>query len=154
MRSAFALLAAPLLVAGVPAPWVWPLTPRPAVTRPFDGPPVPWSPGHRGVDLTANVGQAVLAPDAGVVVFAGTVVDRHVITVQHPDGLRSSFEPVSGELPVGTAVTRGQRIAAVATGTHCPAVCLHWGVRRDEQYLNPLLFVPRRHAVLLPDPTG
>ncbi|PID54276.1 MAG: peptidase M23, partial [Micrococcales bacterium] len=74
--------------------WVWPLDPRPAVSRAFDPPPRRWLAGHRGIDMPAAEGTPVLAPRQGTVTFAGTVVDRGVVTITHPDGLRSSLEPV------------------------------------------------------------
>lgn len=131
--------------------WAWPLSPLPAVQRRFDGPPAPWAPGHRGVDLQASPRQPVLAPAAGTVVFSGIVVDRGVITIDHGNGLRSSFEPVMNSLPLGSVVSKSQQIAVLGNGTHCPSACLHWGVRRDSLYVDPLGFLSRRFAVLLPD---
>lgn len=116
----------------------------------FDGPPVPWAPGHRGVDLAAGQGSQVLAPEQGVVVFVGVVVDREVLTLLHPNGLRSSFEPVSSTATVGQTVARGAVIGRVNGQTHCGTACLHWGVRDGAEYVDPLRFVVRRYAVLLP----
>lgn len=124
------------------------------VLAPFRAPPERWSPGHRGVDLRAVAGVPVLAPGPGVVAFADTVVDRAVLTVLHPGGLRSSLEPVVSEVTVGAQVTAGQRVGTVqAVATHCaPASCLHWGVRRDRTYLDPLnLLAGAGPVVLLPD---
>lgn len=124
------------------------------VLAPFRAPPERWSPGHRGVDLRAAAGVPVLAPGPGVVSFADTVVDRAVLTVLHPGGLRSSLEPVHAEVAVGAQVTTGQRLGTVqAVATHCaPASCLHWGVRRDQTYLDPLsLLAGAGPVVLLPD---
>lgn len=134
--------------------WTWPLEPRPAVVRPFDPPRRPWLSGHRGADLGAVRGAAVRSPEAGTVVFSGWVVDRPVVTIDHGDGLRSSFEPVVGTAPVGTAVTKGEPFGTLAPGeaTHCgPDDCLHWGVRRGDEYVDPLAFIEdRRPSVLLP----
>ncbi|MGO4805685.1 M23 family metallopeptidase [Arthrobacter sp. 2MCAF15] len=137
-----------------PAPnWSWPLSPRPAVLRAFDPPARPWLSGHRGVDLAAAyVGAPVVSPAAGTVSFVGVVVDRPVITIDHGNGLRSSFEPVASALTVGAAVAAGDILGQVQAG-HCgPAPpCLHWGVRRGEEYINPLAFVmDLRPSVLLP----
>jgi murein DD-endopeptidase MepM/ murein hydrolase activator NlpD len=132
--------------------WEWPLTPRPPVLRGFDPPPKPWLSGHRGVDLeTADPAAAVVSPAAGTVSFVGVVVDRPVITIDHGGGLRSSFEPVDSPLAVGSAVTQGQVIGTTLPG-HCPSAgCIHWGVRRGEEYVNPLQFVlDLRPSVLLP----
>jgi len=139
------------MIAGSVHGWEWPLSPKPGVARPFDPPLKPWMSGHRGVDLRAAVGAPVLAPEAGTVSFVGTVVDRQVLTLDHGNGLRSTFEPVSSSLEPGSRVTKGQVLGSLDPG-HCgPAACLHWGVRQGEVYLNPLSFVmDLRPSVLLP----
>ncbi|WP_299033988.1 peptidoglycan DD-metalloendopeptidase family protein [uncultured Pseudokineococcus sp.] len=134
--------------------WEWPLPGEPAVLRPFVAPLQRWSPGHRGVDLAAGAGDLVLAPSDGVVGFAGTVVDRGVVVLEHDGDLRTTLEPVQPLLPVGAAVRRGEAVARLVGG-HCPPGCLHWGVRRgrgtDAVYLDPLaLLGPPAPPVLLP----
>jgi len=129
------------------------------VLQPFVAPVQQWSPGHRGVDLAAGPGALVLAPSDGVVGFAGTVVDRGVVVLDHAGGLRTTLEPVVPLLPVGAAVRRGEAVARLGTGGHCAPGCLHWGVRRgrDAQavYLDPLaLLGPPPAPVLLPLPSG
>ena len=148
-----AVAAAP---APAPAPaarsWAWPLAPRPAVLRTFDPPEKPWLSGHRGVDLQAAAdGGPVTSPESGTVSFVGVVVDRPVITVDHGNGLRSSFEPVRSGLKKGATVAKGDVLGALMTG-HCGAApCVHWGVRRGEDYVNPLGFVmDLRPSILLP----
>ena len=75
--------------------------------RAFDPPDKPWMSGHRGVDLgAAHDGVPVTSPAAGTVSFVGVVVDRPVITIDHGNGLRSSFEPVDSPLRTGSAVAR------------------------------------------------
>jgi murein DD-endopeptidase MepM/ murein hydrolase activator NlpD len=132
--------------------WTWPLLPRPPVLARFDPPDVRWGSGHRGVDLGATVGQEVLAPTAGVVTFRGVVVDRGVLVIETAGGLRTTFEPVDSSLPVGTAVAQGEAVGTVAaTAGHCaPVTCLHWGVLRDETYLDPLALVGAVRVILLP----
>ncbi|MHA7210655.1 M23 family metallopeptidase [Arthrobacter sp. MDT1-65] len=139
--------------------WSWPLAPAPAVLRPFEKPAQRWLRGHRGVDLAAAAAgraPAVLSPDDGVVSFAGTVVDRGVLSIDHGEGRISSFEPVTTQLVRGQRVGRGEVVATLeARGDgppgHCPATCLHWGVRVDGEYVDPLSFVlDRRPSVLLP----
>ena len=132
--------------------WTWPLLPRPPVLARFDPPEVRWGSGHRGVDLGAAVSQEVLAPTDGVVTFRGVVVDRGVLVIETAGGLRTTFEPVDSSLTVGTAVVQGQAVATVAaTPGHCaPATCLHWGVLRDETYLDPLVLVGAVRVILLP----
>ena len=134
------------------AGWQWPLDPAPAVVRAFHAPPTPWSAGHRGVDLATSVGAAVLAAGGGQVTFVGSVAGRGVVVVTHPGGLRTSYEPVMGTLAVGAAVRPGQPIGLVqAIPGHCPLrACLHWGLRRGEDYRDPLSLLGRGPPVLKP----
>lgn len=143
----------PRTIAGddEPGVWSWPVSPVPEVTRPFEFPD-PYGPGHRGIDLAVPAGAPVLAPDDGTVHFAGWVVDRPVMSIRHPNGLISSFEPVDAVVEVGDAVVRGQTIATVAAEpAHEPSGGLHLGARADGEYVDPLSLLggaPR--AVLLP----
>jgi len=130
--------------------WQWPVPPHVPVNA-YAAPPTRYAAGHRGIDLAVSPGQPVAAPADGVVRFAGVVVDRPVLTLDHGGGVLSSFEPVASDLPVGTPVARGAVVAAVGSGGHCAAGCLHVGVRVDGEYVSPLLFFARvPPAVLLP----
>src|SRR5690625_3060988 len=62
----------------------WPVAgDPPEVAHPFDPPPRPWLPGHRGVDLSAEDGAEVRAAGPGTVAFAGHVAGRPVVSIQH-----------------------------------------------------------------------
>lgn len=122
----------------------WPLSPDPTVTRPFEAPADAYGAGHRGVDLAASPGQDVLAAGPGVVVFSGYLAGRGVVSVDHDGGLRTTYEPVLPTVAQGDQVYGGQVIGTVLAGhPGCPVdACLHWGVRRGEEYLDPLTLVP------------
>ncbi|UFU05200.1 M23 family metallopeptidase [Ruania halotolerans] len=132
----------------------WPLDPIPsdpwaAISRGFERPPAPWAAGHRGVDIPAQPGDPVFASAAGVVAFSGIVVDRPVLSVDHPGGLRTTYEPVSSHLQAGDAVATGEPIGVVATGGSCTE-CLHWGVRAGAgYYLDPLMLLAVRPVIRL-----
>ncbi|MDQ1294814.1 MAG: hypothetical protein QG608_2699 [Actinomycetota bacterium] len=130
---------------------VWPLDPVPRVIRRFSVGPFPWSPGHRGADLVAHDGQSVRAALAGIVSFSGRVVDRSVVSVLHPDGLRTTYGPLSPAVVRGQRVEQGEVLGTVAPG-HCAVEsCLHWGALRGESYLDPLsLLKALGRPVLLP----
>ncbi|WGW13086.1 peptidoglycan DD-metalloendopeptidase family protein [Saxibacter everestensis] len=134
-----------------PERWEWPLFPVPEVLRAFDAPVQNWLPGHRGVDLSADPGQVVLAPAAGIVSFAGTVVDRPVVTLSVDGGTKISFEPVAARVKAGKRVEAGQVIGTIdAAESHCVG-CLHWGVRKEGRYLDPMSFVMNTDSsILLP----
>ncbi|MFF5286337.1 M23 family metallopeptidase [Streptomyces sp. NPDC013171] len=145
----------PVWPAGPPPALVWPVSPSPPeILRGWQPPPGPYAAGHRGVDLAAPPGTPVLAPAAGTVTFAGPVGGRGAVTLTLPDTgtppLRTTFTPVTPLVPPGTVVTPGTPIAEVTAGTHCPRSCLHWGLLRGEEYLNPLLLTRRAPSRLLP----
>lgn len=99
-----------------------------------------WLPGHRGIDLATSVGRTVNSPAAGEVTYAGIVVNRPVVSVRHTGGFVSSLEPVDATVRVGDAVDVGEALgtASIAAGHCAPATCVHWGLRRDGRYVNPL----------------
>lgn len=148
---------------------------RPRVVHPFEKPAQRWSTGHRGVDLRVPENdRRVYAPAPGKVVFSGTVVNRKVLVIAHPDGRRSTFEPMDEALPVGTTVAAGEVIGTVAVtagGTserpyrRCSTACLYWGVRqggargdgsgKTAEYINPMsLLGSKEPSILLPVPGG
>ncbi|MCI2419205.1 M23 family metallopeptidase [Saccharopolyspora sp. K220] len=133
----------------------WPLAPPPAVARPFEAPEHEYGPGHRGVDLVGEVSQPVLAAGDGLVVYAGWMVDRNLVSIEHVDGLRTTYEPIAPVVAVGDQVTRGQPIGHLEPGhPQCtaepPGTCLHWGARRRLDYLDPLRLLGFGHVRLLP----
>jgi murein DD-endopeptidase MepM/ murein hydrolase activator NlpD len=132
--------------------WTLPLPGPPSVARRFDPPSEPWRSGHRGVDLAAAEGAAVLAAGSGVVVFAGEVGGRPVVSVAHEGGLRTTYEPVLPAVRAGQAVARGSPLGTLLAGhAGCPAAaCLHWGLRRGETYLDPLALLRPPRLRLLP----
>jgi murein DD-endopeptidase MepM/ murein hydrolase activator NlpD len=92
-----------------------------------------------------------VAPTAGVVFFAGVVVDRGVLSIRHADGTVSSFEPIAASVSAGDEVGSGQSVGRVSEGGHCDSACLHVGARVEGVYVDPEpYFSVRRRAVLVP----
>jgi len=122
----------------------WPLRPRPAVVRVFDGPEQKWDRGHRGVDLAGVVDQPVYAAGPATVVFAGRLAGRPVISLAHLGGLRTTYEPVHAAVRAGQQVNASTTLGTLLAGHQgCGAqACLHWGAmwgpasRAD--YVDPL----------------
>lgn len=141
--SAAPAAAAPAsTVPGAPGAYGWPVE-AVRVTRRFEPPPEPWLPGHRGVDLAAATGAVVRAAGPGRVAYAGMVAGRGVVSILHPDGVRTTYEPVAATVVEGDVITRGAPIATLTPGHDgCPVeACLHWGARRGESYLDPLSLI-------------
>jgi murein DD-endopeptidase MepM/ murein hydrolase activator NlpD len=130
----------------------WPLPGFPTVVRGFDPPPHPYGRGHRGVDLAGAAGEPVLAAGTGTVVFAGPLAGRGVVSINHPGGLRTTYEPVLASVAAGDVVGRGQQIGILESGHPgcAPAACLHWGLRRGADYLDPLQLLAPGPLRLLP----
>ena len=144
-----ALIISVALISAIPAAaddvrLQWPLRPAPAVARGFDAPSPNWNRGHRGVDLPGAPGQPVYAAGSATVVFAGMLAGRPVVSLAHPGGLHTSYEPVRAAVRVGQPVTSETVIGELMAGhIGCPATaCLHWGAMwgpaSGADYVDPL----------------
>lgn len=143
-----ALLA---LQVGVPPAlaWTWPVV-GPVLTPFIFNRSDPYASGqHRGVDIGAAVGDPVLAPVAGTVVFAGSL-PRHgrTVTIESPDGYSITLLHLgTAETRRGALVAEGDRIGTVGLSGE-PEVdgpYLHLGIRLSADphgYLDPLLLLP------------
>ena len=164
------VLAIPAPAVGavrLPTPAGWPFSGFPVVQRGFDPPALAWTSGHRGVDLAARPGQAVLAAAEGTVAFVGSIAGKPVISIDH-GSVRTTYEPVISTLHAGDRVALGQVIgqlglngpgsgglgsdgpgsggpdfSGLGLSKHCHD-CLHWGLREGKKYLDPLLLLGNR----------
>jgi murein DD-endopeptidase MepM/ murein hydrolase activator NlpD len=115
------------------------------VVDPFRLPDGPYGAGNRGLEYRTTPGAPVRAIGAGAVVFAGQVAGRLVVSIDHPDGLRSSLVGLASIEVRAGEVVRGGDVVGRAAGV------LHLGVRRDGRYLDPAtLFDERGPARLVP----
>jgi murein DD-endopeptidase MepM/ murein hydrolase activator NlpD len=132
--------------------WRWPLAPRPAVVRPFQPPATRYGAGHRGIDLTAMPGQSVTTVADGTVTHVSVIAGRGTVTVTHPSGVRSTYEPVAAVVTVGDVLRAGAAVGRVeGQGSHCdPRACLHLGAIRGGEYLDPLVLLGAGRVRLLP----
>jgi septal ring factor EnvC (AmiA/AmiB activator) len=103
--------------------------------------------GNRGWELATRGGELVRAVGHGVVAFAGQVAGSGVVSIVHPDGLRSSVTGLARVVVrTGDSVVAGAPIGVAAAG-------LHLGFRRNGQYVDPaVVYGVRRHAYLVPVP--
>ncbi|PRC48891.1 peptidase M23, partial [Mycobacterium sp. ITM-2017-0098] len=93
---------------------------------------------------------------AGTVVFAGTLAGRPLVSIAHPGGLRTSYEPVQPAVRPGQRVASGTVLGALVAGhPGCggPA-CLHWGAMwgpaSQADYVDPLALVETTPVRLKP----
>jgi len=116
------------------------------IADPFRLPPSPYASGNRGIDYSTVPGAAVAAMADGVVLFAGPVAGAMHVTVEHADGLRSTYSFLAGvSVSVGQAVIAGSPVGIAAA-------LVHVGIRDLlGNYLDPAsLFGSTRRAVLVP----
>lgn len=160
--AATTLLAATLFAFGwafAPhaAAYVDPTTGAPHASRVIKRADIPeknWMPGHRGVDLDLRIGAPVLAAEAGIVAFAGVVAGTPSISIDHRDGIRTTYLPVHPKVRVGDTVEEGSVIGTLARhqgpdSRHHRG--LHWGALiAKDTYINPLDLLARPKIVLKP----
>jgi murein DD-endopeptidase MepM/ murein hydrolase activator NlpD len=117
--------------------YAWPVVGR--IIDPFRLPAGPYGAGHRGIDIAAPVGTPVHAASGGVVAFAGTVAGSLFVSIDHPDGVRTTYGYLSSvAVSRGDEVARDQVIAASGfghPGKELPH--LHFGARLDGRYIDP-----------------
>jgi murein DD-endopeptidase MepM/ murein hydrolase activator NlpD len=131
-----------------------PLKFEPRVTSSFSGarrhPVLNYTRAHNGVDYAAPSGAPVGAVASGTVTFAGWAGGGgRTVRVRHASGYESEYmhlSAIAGGIRPGVHVGQGELIGKVgasglATGPH-----LHYGLRRDGRYVNPV----REHQNLPP----
>ena len=121
-----------------PANWTWPV--QGPVINPFDPPDTPFGSGHRGIDIAAEVGTEIVAPEAALVAFAGKVGGHLFITLDHGGGLESTYSWISATLVrKNDVVARGQPIGLTGAGHPGSTVPhLHLGVKLADVYQDPM----------------
>lgn len=119
-----------------------PPLPGPVADR-FRLPSSPYGPGNRGWEYRGVAGRPLRAAGGGVVAFAGQVGGSLVVSIDHPDGLRTTYSWLSS-----TTVRRGEHVSRGAIVGFALDV-VHFGVRRGDRYLDPALLFGRLHARLV-----
>jgi len=120
------------------ASWAWPATGR--LTNVF-------SPRHPlGIDISMVVNTPIAAASAGQVTFVGgnpcCSYGYHVI-IQHPDGLETLYAHLSQIwVSSGQWVETGEVIAGSGNTGYSTGPHLHFEIRKNGVYQNPLTYLP------------
>jgi murein DD-endopeptidase MepM/ murein hydrolase activator NlpD len=119
----------------------WPV--RGQVTREYDPPETPFGSGHRGVDVAAPLGTPVRAAQVGTVAFAGPVAGALFVSIDHPDGVRTTYSWLSEvRTRVGDRVERGEIVGLSGSGhPGLEPPHLHFGARYGGEYIDPMLLL-------------
>ena len=108
-----------------------------------------WGTTHKGIDIPASYGSAIVAADSGTVIQAGYGISGsgyggygNVVAIDHGNGIITLYAHMSSvATSAGATVAKGQTIGYVgstgnSTGNHC-----HFEVRVNGTAVNPLGYV-------------
>ena len=102
-----------------------------------------WGRLHSGIDIGADEGEAICAAKSGRVIFSGTADGYgNYIKIDHGGGLETAYGHCSVlAANVGDEVERGQTIAYVGSTGNSTGPHLHFEVKIDGEFKNPLDYV-------------
>ena len=100
---------------------------------------------HYGVDIANKIGAPVLASGAGVVSFAGKMVDfGNVVDVEHGYGYKTRYAHMSRiSVKIGDVVKDKQQLGLVGSTGHSTGPHIHYEVRHNGKLINPRPFLHR-----------
>lgn len=98
---------------------------------------------HSGVDITADEGEPVLAPNDGVAVLVDDqFYSGNSVILDHGQGIYTMFFHLSKtNVRIGQAVMKGDVIAFVGSTGRSTGAHLHWGVRMQGAKVDPLALI-------------
>ena len=102
-----------------------------------------WGRRHQGIDIAGDYNSDINAADGGIVTYSGWMSGYgNYVVIDHENGYQTAYgHCASLGVSVGDRVAKGDVIAKMgntgrSTGTH-----LHFEVRKNGEYVNPLKYV-------------
>lgn len=102
-----------------------------------------WNRSHNGIDITGAYNTPINAADGGIVTYADWMDGYgNYVIIDHENGYQTAYAHCASiEVSVGNRVAKGELIARMgstgrSTGTH-----LHFEVKKDGVFVNPLEYV-------------
>ena len=125
---------------------IWPLPSSKRITSNFGkrkSPTKGASSNHEGIDIGAPTGDKVIAAASGEVVIAKYSYSAgNYIMINHGSQLFTVYMHLSKmDVKVGDEVILGQKIGEVGSTGYSTGPHLHFGVRKNGKYVNPLSYV-------------
>lgn len=126
--------------------FIWPCPSSSRITSYFgdrESPTEGASSNHKGVDIGAGTGADILAAAGGeVVISTYSYSAGNYIMIDHGGGVSTVYMHCSQLLAqAGDQVSQGQVIAKVGSTGYSTGPHLHFGIRSDGSYVNPLSHV-------------
>lgn len=125
---------------------IWPCPSSKRITSGFGkrkSPTKGASSNHQGIDISATTGSTVIAAAAGeVVISTYSYSAGNYIMINHGSGVFTIYMHLSKKTAdVGQEVSQGQKIGEVGATGYATGPHLHFGIRKNGSYVNPLTFV-------------
>lgn len=126
--------------------FIWPCPSSSRITSQFGDRSAPTegaSTDHKGVDIGASTGSDILAAASGTVTISTYSVSAgNYIMIDHGGGVSTVYMHCSSRLvSVGDEVKQGQVIGKVGSTGYSTGPHLHFGIRANGAYVNPLTYV-------------
>lgn len=102
-----------------------------------------WGRNHNGIDIGADSGSEILAAENGTVTCAGIVSGYgNYVAIDHGNGFETAYAHCSSIVAdEGEHVAKGQVIAYVGSTGNSTGPHLHFEIKLNGEYLNPLEYV-------------
>ena len=100
---------------------------------------------HKAIDISGNLGEAVWASDAGVIVYAGwnDYGYGNMIMIDHGNGFQTLYAHLSAfNVACGQSVGQGDVIGAIGSTGHSSGSHLHFEIRSLSSFVNPHDMLP------------
>ena len=126
--------------------FTWPIPGATRITSEFGGRESPTegaSTNHKGVDIGAPTGTPIVAAASGsVVISTYSASAGNYIMINHGGGVYTVYMHMSSRsVSVGDEVSKGETIGLCGSTGYSTGSHLHFGVRIDGSYVNPLNYV-------------
>jgi murein DD-endopeptidase MepM/ murein hydrolase activator NlpD len=130
----------PVAKAAITSPFGW----RPFFVWPGMQGPHPKLQFHHGADISCALNQPVVASKGGVVILSGSDADYgNLIVIQHSGGWSTLYAHLNKILvPTGRRVAARTRIGLCGMTGHASGVHLHFEVRHNGSFYDPLKYLP------------
>ena len=125
---------------------VWPCPASSRITSTFgsrESPTEGASSYHKGIDIGAATGSKVIAAASGEVVIATYSASAgNYVMISHGSGVYTVYMHMSSiAVSEGQEVSQGQTIGAVGSTGYSTGSHLHFGVRKNGSYVDPMSYV-------------
>lgn len=105
---------------------------------------------HNGADFRADIGTPVEASNSGIVRLARNLFySGNIVIVDHGMGIFTNYAHLSKiQVIEGQHIARGHRIGLTGSSGRVSGPHLHWGVKVNDAYVDPLQFLSAISSLL------